>query len=792
MPIPPRSPRRSSWSVPCALAAALLLSISTASAQTADGRRFVDSVFREIGRATNSGDLPAATRCGARGGSLQRLCEGLILAKRAEFTLAVGDADKAEHLLSRVADEEPDWPMGWYGLAIARLQMGRANMVSRAGPLSPVGVSLEAGAGYALVRALELDSTFQEAVEALAMAPVPREGASRLGERLAMLERLQRLLPGAARYATGMLELEANHPDKAVTFLQEALDQRGVDSGVVQLALARALYATGEPELGRAALFAGAADTSALTGMAYRREVSWVASPAELAEWDSLPGGGRADWLRAFWARRDVQDARPDGARLIEHYRRMEYALTAYRMVLPRSGRNKAAGQATTVDWFAEEMLQRYPADYGGSQDVADMAMTAKTIGASSPFHAFRTLQALLDDRGAAYIRHGKPDEIAKTKAGIAVELWKYERSGDPLLLGFTEVDFDGQVGASKMVPSLLSISPQLRDQLCHLDTRLCSSSADPTAPNLITDVNANNVRSQTGSSARALSADQSRNGVSQLQSSARKGAEIVSMAMTTDDYPRKFTHEVHPVVQVYGLDRASGGEPRLVVAFAIPGEELAYSTPPAAAGRAVYPVEFHVMATRQSDGKRLELDTLRQFAVPRPLVSGEFITGMLEMKVPAGSYASAVLVSQADGRGAVANVIAVATPRADPVLQVSDLVLGQEKSSVHWNSGSHAVPLNPLNAFPKGGTAEVYYQLWGLKAGTSYDSRFEFYKAGETNKPAKLRLAFKEQAPGTHGEVTRSLGLANLDPGQYQIRFVISGGGQEASATSWLSIASK
>lgn len=723
---------------------------------------------------------------------MQRLCEGLIVAKRAEFTQAIGDADKAEQLTRRVADEEPTWPMGWYALAIARLQMGRANMTSREGPLSPIGISLEAGAGYALVRALELDSTFQEAVEALALAPIPREGASRLGERLAMLERLQRLLPGAARYATGMLELEANQPAKAVTFFQQALDQRGIDSGVVQLSLARAFYGAGEAEQGRAALFAGAADTSSLTGMAYRRELAWVSTPAELAQWDSLPVNGRADWLKAFWSRRDVQDARPDGARLVEHYRRMEYALTAYRVVLPRTGRNKAAGQANTVDYFAEEMLQRYPEDYGASQDVADMAMTAKTIGASSPFHAFRTSQTLLDDRGAAYVRHGQPDEIATTKAGISVELWKYERPRDPLLLGFTEVDFDGTAGASKMVPSLLSISPQLRDQLCHLDTRLCSTNADPTSPNLITNVSGNNVRSQTGSSARALAADRSRNGISQLQSSARKGVETVNTAMTTDDYLRKFTHQLHPLVQVYGLDRASGGEPRLVVAFAIPGEELSYSKPPAAGGRAVYPVEFRVMATRQSDGKRVELDTLRQFAVARALTAGEFLTGMIEMKVPSGNYSTSVLVSQADGRGAVAAVLTVTTPRAEPVLQVSDLVLGLEKSPVHWNSGSNAVPLNPLNAFPKGSTAEVYYQLSGLTVGTSYDSRFEFYKAGETDKPAKLKLAFKEEAPNSHGEVTRSLGLANLDPGQYQVRFVISGGGHEASAISWLTVASK
>lgn len=784
-----RVPGRRTWFL---FPAACCVLISRLSAQSPADRRFVDSVFREIGRAKNSSELPLTARCADRPGSLKRLCEGLIVAKRAEFTQAVGDADKAEQLTHRVAEEEPTWPMGWYALGIARLQMGRANMTSREGPLSPVGVSLEAGAGYAFVRALELDSTFQEALEALAMTPTPREGAARLGERVAMLERLQKGLPGAARYATGMLELEVNHPAKAVTFLQQALAQPGVDSGVVRLALARALYGAGDAELGRATLFAGAADTSSLTGQAYRRELAWVSSPAELAQWDSLPVNGRADWLKAFWARRDVQDARPDGARLIEHYRRIEYALAAYRIVLPRTGRNKAAGQANTVDFFAEEMLQRFPGDYGASEEVSDMAMTAKTIGASSPFHAFRTSQSLLDDRGAAYVRHGKPDEVATTKGGTAVELWKYERPGDPLLLGFVEVDYDGQVGASKMVPSLLSISPQLRDQLCHLDTRLCSANADPTSPNLITNISDNNVRSQTGSSSRILAADRSRIGISRLQESERKGIETVNAAMTTDDYLRKFTHQVHPIVQVYGLDRASGGEPRLVVAFAIPGEELSYSMPPTAGGRAVYPVEFQVMATRQSDGRRIQLDTLRQFAVPRAFAAGEFLTGVIEMKVPAGNYATSLLVSQADGRGAVASARTVATPSPDRILQVSDLVLGQERTTVHWNSGSSIVPLNPLNAFPKGGTAEVYYQLSGLTVGASYDSRFEFFKAGETSKSPRLKLAFKELAPETHGEMKRSLGLANLEPGQYQVRFVISGGGHEAVALTWLTIAPK
>ncbi len=176
--------------------------------------------------------------------------------------------------------------------------------------------------------------------------------------------------------------------------------------------------------------------------------------------------------------------------------------------------------------------------------------------------------------------------------------------------------------------------------------------------------------------------------------------------------------------------------------------------------------------------------------AMHNPPHPGEFITGMIEMKVPAGTFATSLLVTQADGRGAVIALNGVATPRAEPVLQVSDIVLGREGSSVRWNSGSSLISLNPLNAYPKGGAAEVYYQLSGLMVGTPYDTKFELYRAGELDKPAKLRVAFKETPQQSRGEVTRTLGLTNLEPGQYQIRLVISGGGHQASALSWLTIA--
>ncbi|MBK7595985.1 MAG: hypothetical protein IPJ11_12245 [Gemmatimonadetes bacterium] len=130
--------------------------------------------FPYLGAATASAP-PSAFACPGDA-ALQRLCDALIATRRAELLNDKGEATKARDLLERVVGERPQWPVAWYGLGVARLQVARTGGLSRSGALHPIGVRNEAGAGYALVRALELDSTFVLAAEALAMASVPREG----------------------------------------------------------------------------------------------------------------------------------------------------------------------------------------------------------------------------------------------------------------------------------------------------------------------------------------------------------------------------------------------------------------------------------------------------------------------------------------------------------------------------------------------------------------------------------------------------------------------------------------
>ncbi|MBL0179763.1 MAG: hypothetical protein IPP98_11645 [Gemmatimonadetes bacterium] len=160
-------------------------------------------------------------------------------------------------------------------------------------------------------------------------------------------------------------------------------------------------------------------------------------------------------------------------------------------------------------------------------------------------------------------------------------------------------------------------------------------------------------------------------------------------------------------------------------------------------------------------------------------------------MKVPAGRYTTTLVLTQDGGKGALARLAAVEAP-TNQGLRLSDVVLGREGSGVTWNSGSTRVAMNPLNAYAKGATAELYYQLSGLKVGQTYATKLEFLSAAEKETKPKLSLSFSAAADADRAEVVRSVGLENLDPGSYRLRVTVSGAGATSTATAWLVIAKK
>ena len=793
----------------------LLVAAHPAHAQGPADRAFFDSLLNKLATASNATALPSEMLCASRGADLARLCQGLITQRRGELSAKADDARHADDLLIRSVNDHGDWPIAWFGLGINRLSLARLKVFSHEGPLLGTGLSNEAGAANALVQALTLDPGFSAAANVLAFTPMPREGSSALKERVELLRQVRRLLSPEASAMVAAFEREAGNIDSAIALQRRALASGRVDRGVVQLDMARNLYRAGYPDEGRETLIAGAATPSSASKAAYRADLAWIASPKELAEWDSLPAADRSGWVASFWSKRDVAEGRKDGARLVEHYRRIEYAMVNYRIQLPQTGRQKSLSVAVPFDYRDEYAARQaaalgktlsgsvpqipYTAVTGGEPPLrvvpripqgVDMApefsrvmQMARSAGGETANRYYRPIQDQIDDRGIAYIRHGPPTITARTSSGEALEIWRYDRSNGPLILQFRETDFDGRMDATVLVTSLLSLPVPLRNQICHVDRTLCPASGRFQAFSGPVDRVLQSLETETMREGALLSPEA-------IVKSAERGKHFIDVATTTDAFPREFTHKVEPSVQIFGLDRAAGGDPRLVVAFAIPGDQLSHGTQAGSDTRTIYPVRIQLMAARERDGMRVDLDTLRQFATPTALTDKQYLTGIVELPAPPGAYGVSLVVTQSDGRGAVAHLGTVVVPSATARLGISDLVLGRDGSGARWNSGAKKVPLNPLNAWPADAGAEVYFQLSGLVVGESYVMKYEFFRSTDDPKRGpRLSISGTQVATQPRLEVSRTLGLRNLEPGRYRVHVTTTGAGRSVTATGWMTI---
>ena len=120
----------------------------------------------------------------------------------------------------------------------------------------------------------------------------------------------------------------------------------------------------------------------------------------------------------------------------------------------------------------------------------------------------------------------------------------------------------------------------------------------------------------------------------------------------------------------------------------------------------------------------RVDLDTVRQFTTPTPLTDQQFLTGIIELPAAPGTYDVSLVVTQTDGRGAVAHLGSVVVPGAGTRLTMSDLVLGREASGTRWHSGATVVPLNPLNTWSVGGRRRGVFPVEWIGGGRAAMSR--------------------------------------------------------------------
>jgi len=655
---------------------------------------------------------------------------GFIAYRLGELTNAKSHYDDAAGEFEWAGELRPDWPYAWYGLGLAELAQGEHAVIAIENLRQQLGKDYLTKAARALARAAQADPSFAQASIDLANTALTQ----RIQPRLEVALQAVRLTAASAagrnagvQLARGRVEREVGDADSAVAGFQAYL-RVGGDSGLGLLELARTYYHAQRPADGWRTYFAGARLARSPEAVElYRADLSVVAGPDELAPFDGFTSPGpRAAWLERFWLRRDITEAREPGERLAEHYRRWFYAWHNFRLV----SRHRHY-----------DITERYRAD-----------------------------QTTFDDRGAIYLRHGSPDKRATYPRVLdrlePNETWLYRRpppDGD-LIFHFVARE---DVQDYKLVESLAdALFTGFRGALALQGHR----GLDPLTSDLFAsraDINPLYARlGNTVGSANAAGA---------LAAERTLGQHSIAAGTTSDSYRRVFVTPLDVSVSEFVVgSRARPGQ-ELHVVFAIPGQRL---TPVPDSTRVLYPVSFRLVVSDSLDNLVARLDTTRVFAAQAPLRHGAYLTGRLALPVPPGAYRYRLLVEERGGdTGDLVTRDSIAVGVLDGArFAASDLVLGRQGSGLVWTTGSDTVPLNPLSRFPEGGSAELYYEVYGLATGAPYHTVVRLEREGGRSLfhrlfgggQAPVLFEFDAPADGPVTRVRRAVDLRDAAKGIY------------------------
>jgi GWxTD domain-containing protein len=726
----------------------LLLSLVQAPAERADLEALRDSLAA-VQDTVALNRLEAATIAVAkqnRNDPVIHLRLGFLAYRLGEITKEKSHYDAAAGEFEWAAELRPGWPYPWYGLGLAELAVGEHASLAIENIRQMLGKDYLSKAAKAFARATEADPSFASAVVDLANTALTQ----RIHPRLAVaLEAVRLSAAGpAGRHAEvqlvrGRVEREAGEGDSAIVAFRAFLSVGG-DSGIGLLELARSFYFARRAPQGWAAYFAGArATTSAPALTLYRSDLSWIADSAELTAFDALPNPtARAAWLEQFWTRRDVAEARDQGERLAEHYRRWFYARRNFRLV-------------STHRHY--DITERY-----------------------------RSPQLEFDDRGVIYLRHGDPDRRARLaeQALEPNESWLYRRqAGGDLIFHFVARDDASDYKLIESLVDVLGFSRAVR----------AGSSTDPEVTALYQSRNEfGALYARVGNSQRPAGGE--------LAQDRIQGRRSIQVGTTSDSYAQRFEQPLDAVTTEFVVgdghvaDSAGGGQ-MLHVVFAIPADRLI--SEPSSNG-VQYPLRFRVVVSDSGDTVVARLDTLRVFGARQPLRTPAYLTGRLALPVPAGDYRYRVLIATPDGAAGDLVVDSLRVERLDPRaarFTVSDVVVGREGSGLVWLTPGDTVRLNPLNRFPEGSGAELYYEIYGLARGASYHTVVRLEKEGGRSLFGAIRglfgggrspvlLEFDAPADGPLTRVHRGIALRDVGKGNYRLTVIVTDPASGVAAT--------
>jgi tetratricopeptide (TPR) repeat protein len=684
------------------------------------------------------------------------------------LALRLGDLNGKKHYedaaseFQWVVDLQPKWPYGWFGLGFAELGVGDAEFAMLRGLQTALGKDALTRSANDFARSAEVDPGFVRGLVELASTAIRQRINLRMDVALAALRRAART-PAAAHpdvlLARARIEREIGSPDSALAAI-DSLIKRAPANPQALLEQARVRFRLGRRD-GTDPWFRGLTLADAPTVALYRSDLLFVMPDSTLRAFDASSDDQRVALMRRFWDYRDRDELHSPGERLVEHYRRIDYARRVYRL-------------ASTHRHY--DIVERY-----------------------------RPPVAEFDDRGVIYIRQGAPDDRASLELpGLPYnESWVYHRGGQPDLL-FHFVAREG-VTDFRLVESALDVlgystalrlqgsgnvqgadAPLMagshtrpanisRDSAAVLRQRLDDASASRTAEALIRSrERLNPVYGRLLGSGKGSATG--------LQGEERAiGRRSIRIGTTTDSWPRSYAIGLPAQAQLLATvgDSAS---PMVRVAYAIP-----VSTLPAGLRSATTIAPHLRIAVIGLDGivaTVIDTTVIATRAAPRGMP--EQFLGVIPVRVPAGRYTARVGF-ELDHAGVVSQRDTVDVPSATgPRLALSDIVIGAANVPLSWiGAPGDTVTVNPVAVYRSSESMQLYFEV-GATRDSSYHVELVIRRPGAKSLLQRItglfgasgdamRLGFDQRPRSATDLVHRELALQKLKPARYVLEVTVS-----------------
>jgi hypothetical protein len=484
-----------------------------------------------------------------------------------------------------------------------------------------------------------------------------------------------------------------------------------------------------------------------------RREVDWhlqwFFTPDERTAWSTVADGARGSWLRDKLISRDVRDGQPMGARLAEHFSRLEYVENNFRLSVSRRTREaQRTGPSMDTDAKVEN-------------DTAIRSTCEAGMVSAVEWRFYPRWQTDFDDRGVVWMRFGAPEKRIRANPSGRFpecgrpkntrEVWVYEIDGQRLLLNFEYEMYSGSVEATRLVEGVLG------SYFCAVDAKRCGMTELSFAHWYATS-GAKNVTPPSSDFVRPED-------ITHLH---QEDAEYISVATTKDDNSPRGEKNVPLVSRLHRLWDPLSSAPIALVTYALPINDLSIQED---AGKRTTVVQLELRQWDPTADRWRDTTFSPHFVLPDTNLKRPNLVGFVAVATTPGVSAWSLVATQPDQRrGRAYDVNTPGLPNGPVVL--SDLVVGAEAQGLTWNFHNVEIPLAPVNAVDRKATVSLYYQIKSDEARSDLRTTVALYQVenGVARDTAALQVTYDQGVRAVINEVAPTLDVSRLDKGSYSL----------------------